>query len=130
MMWADVIKASVAVLKGDSALTTLLGGQHIYRNKTRSTIQTPGVYWSVLWGDVWENLAPVTVQWDVFAYDANSSAAIELRLYELLHTDTVKEFDGLLMYSWFLGRFDFHDENQNLVHSAVEFKHLPPRHNG
>lgn len=131
MMWAEVVRACVATLQGDSQLSTLLGGStHIYRNRTRSTIRIPGVYWSVLWGDLAENLAPVSMQWDVFANDATTLAAIELRLYKLMHTDTVMSLNGLLLYSQYQGRYDLHDENQGVAHSALEWKYAPPRHNG
>ena len=130
MMWAQVIEACVITLKADDDLTALLGGQHIYRNRTRSSIQIPSVSWSVLWGDLQENLAPVSVQWDVFANDAVQLAAIELRLYKLMHTDTVMSISGLPMYAQYQGRYDLHDENQGVAHSALEWKYAPPRFNG
>lgn len=129
-MWPEVIKDIVQRMVSDVQLTGLLGGPHIYRNRTRVKIQIPGVYWTVIYASAEENLAPVNVQLDVFSLKAEQSAAIETRIYKLLHTDTIIQYQNLLMYSEFLSRFDMHDENEGVTHSAMEFKFTPARLNG
>jgi hypothetical protein len=129
-MWGPVTRALVARCKTDTTLTTLLGGQHIYRNRTRTDIQIPSVAWSVLYSGVEENHAPVSVQIDVWAHGAEALEAIEVRLYQLLHDDLPQDFDGLLMWCQYGTRFDMHDAAEGVAHSAMEFRFTPARENG
>jgi hypothetical protein len=127
MRWDAVVRDTIDRLKNDTALTTLLGGPHIYRSRTRSSIQIPGIYWSVIYEGVEENLAPVNIQWDIFATSATEQAAIEKRLYDLMHSDNPVQYATLLMWSQFLSRFDKHDDDQGEVLSGMEFKYTPSR---
>jgi hypothetical protein len=130
MMWMTVIPAVVALLQGDATLTGLLGGAYIYRNRTRKSIQIPGVYWSVVHEGLEENLAPITVQLDVYAVSASQSSQIEQRIFQLLHSDVDTVIGGLAMWSQFTNRYDLHDENEGVDHTALEYQFHPPRYNG
>lgn len=131
MVWREVVQAVLEKLKSDGALQTLLdGGAHIYRAKSRASIRTPGVYYTVVSGRVEENTSTVVIQWDVWAPGAIQLADIELRLYELMHSDMPVEIDGLRMWSQYRDSHDLDSDDQSRVGRGLEYEYRPARLNG
>lgn len=130
MVVIELLNAVVPLLKADATLVELLGGQHIYRNRSRATIQNPSVTYSVLWNGVLENNSPVTIQFDIWGKTYESCLRVEQRLYELLHSDVATELGGMRMWSFFDGSFDFHEEDQSDYHRGAVYKFIPARENG
>lgn len=128
-MWGDVVRAVLPRLQNDATLSELLGGPHIYKAKTLATIRTPGVYYSVVSTITTENYAPVVLQWDVWAQSAVAVEAIELRLFQLMHSDTPVEFNGLRMWSQVVEGHDDDDE-QGISRRSLEYRYTPARLNG
>lgn len=117
-----------ARLLGDLALTTLLGGNHIYRSRTRKNIKVPGVFYTIVDESRDENEEVVVIQWDVWAFDTDQQVQIEQRLDELMHSDRIIDYTGLPVWSAFLGRHDLTDgEEEAQVHSALEFRYSTAR---
>lgn len=134
MMWDKVVEKTIALLQADTTLRTLTGTgsnpAHIYRNRSRTNIQIPSVAYMVVFAGVEENYAPVSIQWDCWANSPETLAAIELRLFQLMHNDLPITVNGLLMWSQYLTRFDFLEQDQGSYHSALEFRYTPARENG
>lgn len=101
----EVLEAQLAILAADSALTTLLGGEHIYmRDSVDEVEQVPGIYW---WGPDEAPMEEVThramVLWDVWADTSEQALAIETRLRDLLHHETPRQYGDVLAWSSFAG---------------------------
>lgn len=112
----------------DAALVGLLGGEHIYRNRTRKNIKVPGVFYTIVSEVLDQNEVVVVIQWDVWAHDTAQQVAIEQRLYELMHSDLPMDYSGLLMWSEYGGRNDLTDgEEEAQQHSALEFRYSTAR---
>lgn len=135
MMWGTVVEKLLSYLQTDASMIALTGADddglaHIYKNRSRVDIQIPSVAYAVLASTVDENEAPVSIQWDVWAQTPEQMDGIELRLFQLMHRDLPIDIGGLLMWSMFLTRFDFADDDQSVYHSAVEYRYTPARENG
>lgn len=131
MMWDRCAEGSIQLLQNDPAMESLLGGKHIYRMRTRSSIQIPGVYYSVIGDSLDENYSPVVLQWDIWGQSAEQVARIQKRLYELLHSDLpVVLPNGLKTWCQFVNGFDFGEDDQAVYHRAVDYRYTPPRENG
>lgn len=130
MMVQEVVHALTTKMKSDHLLTTLLGGQHIYRNRSRATIQNPSVAYTVLWNGTVENYSPITIQFDIWAKSYENVTSIEKRIFELLHSDTPVVHGGIKMWSVCDGSFDFQEEDQSEFHRGVIYKFIPARLNG
>jgi hypothetical protein len=130
-MWNRCVEASLTVLQNDSEMMALLGGKHIYRSRSRASIQIPGVYYSVVGNSLNENYSPVTLQWDIFGRSAQEVSDIEVRLFKLLHSEYPIDFpNSFRAWCQFQNGFDFGESDQNVYHRAVEYRYTPPRENG
>lgn len=130
MTWREIVEAWIAHLKKDTQLTALLGGAHIYRAKSRASIRTPGIYYSVVSNRVDENTAPVVIQWDIWTEGAKQAADIELRLFQLMHSDLPIEVEDLRMWSQLNDAFDSDMDDEGIVRRIVEYQYRPARLNG
>ncbi len=129
-MWVDVIEALLPVLQTDTELTALLGGAHIYRAKSLTSIRTPGIFYTVVSDSVEENTEPVRVFWDIVGGGATLVGKMELRLYQLMHSDMPVEISGLRMWSQYQDAHDGDTDDQGVVRRIVEYLYRPARLNG
>lgn len=128
-MWDRIIAVLIVQLQTDPALNTLLGGPHIYRNRSKPRIQTPQVAYTVISNGLEENYAPASVQWDIWAPTLDDISLIEQRLMKLMHSDLPVTIGGLSMWSQFQTGFDFAETDETIAHRAMEFKYTPAREN-
>jgi hypothetical protein len=100
-----VLESQLATLAADGALTTLLGGAHIYMRDSVDVVeQVPGLYW---WGPdeapLEENTQRATVTWDIWARSSDQAHDIEDRVRELLHFDLPQTFGTAIAWSQYRG---------------------------
>lgn len=126
---AKVVEVMIAALSADTALTALTDGvPRIYKNRTRSVIQIPGVYWTVVSAVPKQNQFSVVIQWDVWGRSADEQFQMEARLIALMHSDTIIDFGGLnKMWASLQMRHDMLDDQQGTDHSALDFRYEPIR---
>jgi hypothetical protein len=134
LKWPVVIKKVVARIRADSELETLMGGQHIYRNRTRSRIQIPGIYWTHIYEVPFENTSEIKFQFDYWGYGIEQVANIESRMYALFHFDTHTQFDGLDLWSQYAGSrnvyedtADVPEEEYGVEHKSDDYIFIPGR---
>lgn len=126
----QTINAVVRRLKTDATLISLLGGAHIYRNRSRATIQNPSVTYTLLWNGIGENYAPITMQLDVWGKTYEKVLDIEKRIFELLHSDLPVVFGTLRLWSQFQNSFDYLEEDQSDHHKGIVYRLTPARLDG
>lgn len=130
MIWATVMPEVVRMLDTDTKMLSFLGGPHIYRNRTRATIQVPSVAYTVVSEIVTENYAPCVVQFDIWANTAELLADIQLRIFQILHHDLPVKYGELDTWSQYENSFEFNEEDQSVLHRAVAYRFTPARLNG
>lgn len=126
---AKVVENMVLALKADTALINALGSPYIYKNRSRKTIQIPGIYWTIVSAVFEQNEAPVVLQWDVFAESADKMFQIEARLIAVMHSDIPKSFNSgaFTALSMYKDRQDHEDDDQGVHHSSIDFEYRPIR---
>jgi hypothetical protein len=82
-----LVEKVVEHLRGDTTLTDLLGGLHIYKTRTLKKIQTPGVYWSRVSARPSENEVSTLLQFDIFTHTVELGFDIEAAIFALFHSD-------------------------------------------
>jgi hypothetical protein len=135
MMWDQVIEKTLAALRADATMKTLTGVDvggfaQIYKSRSGVVIQIPSVVYTVVSSVVSENEAPVLVQWDVWAESPEQASALELRMYQMMHSDLPVNVGGLAMWSQLVNRYDVQEDDQGSLRSVVEYKYTPARENG
>lgn len=130
MVWNLVLLDVVAAVKANTALTDIIGLDGIYKNRSRATIKTPTVTYTVLSETVEENNAPVVVQLDIWASSLQQQVDIEAALYSLLHSDLPQTLvvGGHKMWTQYDGGYDFGEQEQGLYHRAVVYRFTPARY--
>lgn len=124
----EIANKCLTKLFADAPLVELLGGNHIYRSRTRKNIKVPGVYYTIVNEQLGENEVEIVIQWDVWAEKTSQQVQIEQKLYELMHSDLPLDYSGLLMWSEYSGRHDLTDgEEEAQLHSALEFRYSTAR---
>lgn len=130
MVWSNVMEEVIRKLSTDGSLTSLLGGPYIYKNRTRATIQVPAITYAVVYEGVTENNGVTVVQFDVWAKSVQDLADIQLRVYQLLHSDLPVQLGGIKMWSQFENAFEFQEEDQGLYHKGAVYRFTSARLNG
>jgi hypothetical protein len=130
MIWSTILEEVLRKLSTDAAMTSSLGGPHIYKNKSRSTIQVPAITYAVTYEDVRENTAVAVVQFDVWAKDVRTMSDLQLRMYQILHSDVPVTFGTVKMWSQFENAFDFSEEDQGIFHRGAVYRFTSARLNG
>lgn len=130
MKWADALTELLEELNADSALTTALGGAHVYRDGEHSTPQVPAVYWSVINAGLEEAMEPVLTQWDIFAPDIDTALAVETRLRKKLHWPGWRTFNGVSLSSEYEDSRDHPEPDFDVIHRSLDFRHTPVRNRG
>lgn len=131
MIWDKVVEGVIQLLQNDETLSELLGGKHIYRNRSRASIQVPGVFYSVISDSLEENYSPVVLQFDMWTKSAEKMSQVQLRVFQLLHSDLPVELPNeLKCWSQFINGFDFGEDDQSVYHRAVDYRFTPARENG
>lgn len=134
LKWPVVIKKLVARIRNDATMVTLLGGQHIYRNRSRSRIQIPGIYWTHIYEVIHENTTEIKFQFDYWTNNVDTMAQVEAQMYALFHFDTNVNFDGLDLWSQYAGSrnvyedtADVNEEEFGVVHKSSDYIFIPGR---
>lgn len=130
MIWSTVMEEVLRKLSTDATLTSLLGGSHIYKNRSRSTIQVPSVVYAVTYEDVRENTAVAVVQFDLWTKDVVKMSEVQLRVYQILHSDVPVTFGAVKMWSQFENAFEFQEEDQGMYHKGLIYRFTSARLNG
>lgn len=126
MMWDVVIAAWRSVLIADSALTTLLGGEHVYAGQAGRKVRVPSVEWITISDFETESFNPITVQADTFALDLDQAIAIERRVRLLTHRDVARSLGGHQMWTRYLdSRSHPYPDEPGVVHRSVDFQFEP-----
>ena len=123
----DVSRAVVAALQGDAALTTALGGQHIYRSGAFRAPQVPSVEWFVVSETKRENTMRLLLQLDIWARSYAAAVTIEQRVRRLLDLDIPHPVAGLLMWVQVEDARDQPDPQPEIVHRVLTVSFEPTR---
>lgn len=122
MQWVAVTEAWSAKLMADSALTTALGGLHLYAAQAQRPVRIPSVEY--LWkGDrLEESWNPMVLQVDLWAKTSRAAATIEGRIRTLTHHDLQQVLGSLRLWMRYRdGRtLDFSAE-PGVIHRVLEF---------
>lgn len=132
----DVIRAFMAALEADTALTTALGGEHIFRAGAIRAPQIPSVEWRRITNGLAENTEPLLFQFDVWAKAGgganpySNAMAIEARLRAVLlpyNSSGAKTIGGLPMLIEMELSRDHEDPEPGVVHTSLDIRFEPAK---
>ena len=94
-----LLTAIITALRADTLLLEHVDG--IFARHSRDEVITPGLYWSLLFGNLEETFEPVILQWDVWTKDRPGKDAVtsgliaEERMRAVMHRETQFTLGGL-----------------------------------
>lgn len=128
--WPFIIDQKVAQLLADAPLVALLGGPHVYKNRTKLHVQVPGVYWKVISTVRDENTDVVLVQWNIWAKGVEQGQAIEERLLGLMDSEQIQTIDGVKFWNKYVDGRDMdidEGDDPGVYHRSLDFRYTVER---
>lgn len=125
--WGHVVQAVVAELRGDAAIISALGGEHIFRAHDTRDMQIPSVTWIVISTVKRENTVIVDIQIDIWAHGVPALVELEGRVLHLFDHDLPVTLNGLDMWSTLTEGFDVPDPDPGVAHRGLRFAFEPLR---
>jgi len=131
-MWDVVVEAWLADLLADTALTTALGGAHIYPAQAARPVRVPSVEWLPIDDREEEIHNPILFQVDYWAKGTTLAATIERRLRRLTHRDVARVWmlDGETLRLWTRyidSRTHDYPADPGVLHRSLDFQIKPLR---
>lgn len=120
-------QAAVAALNADSALTSALGGQHVYPASAARPHRVPSVEWFVVFDRYEESLNPIVIQFDYWAGSMGQAATIEARIRAVLHSDMRRQFGGVDAATLYDDSRTHDHPTPGVVHRSLDFRFEPVR---
>lgn len=127
MRWDDVARAVVAALNADAALTTALGGQHVYPASAAREVRIPSVEWFMVTDRYDESRNPMIMQIDLWAKGQAVAVTIEERIRAVLHSDVRRVFAGTDCETSYIESRSHDHPDPGVVHRSLDFRFEPVR---
>lgn len=123
MRWDTVLPLLVARWNADSALTTALGGEHIYPANASRPVRIPSIEYLVLGQPEGESFGIIRLRVDFWAKGIALAGVIEKRLYVLTHRDVAQVLGTERMWLRFQdGRTLDYEADPGVTHRALDFE--------
>ena len=127
MMWDVVVKDWLTLVNADTALTTLLGGKHIYPAQSSRPVRIPSVEWSLIYDQEEEIHNPILIQVDIFA-SVTKEPQIERRIRRLTHRDVARVLGGNRLWTRYIdSRNHAYPADASVLHRSLDFEFKPVR---
>lgn len=123
MRWDTVLPLLVARWNADAALTTALGGPHIYPANASRPVRIPSIEYLVLGQPEGESFGIIRLRVDFWAKGIALAGVIEKRLYVLTHRDVAQVLGTERMWLRFQdGRTLDYEADPGVTHRALDFE--------
>jgi hypothetical protein len=118
-----VLNGIIPALKADAALLLLVDSDHNRVRRRVGPANVPGVEYTVIADGMEELLAPIDIQFSLFAEDWATITAMEDRLYALLHHEAGPvTIGGVLMNARKTQGRTIEDPAEGVIHRAVDYE--------